>query len=92
MVYPVIYFFSSEYCSPCKMVERMLKEINISLFGNKLIIEKVDIVSDLEMANRYAVNKVPTIIVGSQRISQIIDREELVDVILQGFLSSVNLP
>jgi len=92
VVYPVIYFFSSEYCSPCKMVERMLKEINISLFGNKLIIEKVDIVSDLEMAKRYAVNKVPTIIVGSQRISQIIDREELVDVILQGFLSSVNLP
>ncbi len=67
----------------------MLKEINISLFGNKLVIEKIDIETDLEKAKKFGVNKVPTIIVGSQRISQIIDREELVDVILQGFLSSV---
>jgi len=74
------------------MTERMLKEINISLFGNKLVIEKIDIETDLEKAKRFGVNKVPTIIVGAQRISQIIDREELVDVILQGFLSSVRFP
>lgn len=73
------------------MTEKMLKEINLSLFGNKLVIEKIDIETDLEKTKKFGVNKVPTIIVGTQRISQIIDREELVDVILQGFLSSVRV-
>ena len=73
------------------MTEKMLKEINLSLFGNKLFIEKIDIETDLEKTKKFGVNKVPTIIVGTQRISQIIDREELVDVILQGFLSSVRV-
>ena len=41
--YPKILFFSSNHCAPCKPVEEMLKRINISMFGKRLNIEKIDI-------------------------------------------------
>jgi len=89
MAYPLIYFFSSPYCAPCKTVGKMLAEVNISLFGNKLRIKKVDIAQELELARKFNILSVPTIIIGSQRLSVIIDKNELTDAILQGFLSSV---
>ena len=90
MVYPLIYFFSSPYCAPCKIVEKMLSEINMSLFGKKLRIKKVDIAKELELARKFKILSVPTIIIGNQRLSVIIDKNELTDAILQGFLSSVS--
>jgi thiol-disulfide isomerase/thioredoxin len=90
MPYPLIYYFSSPYCAPCKNVERMLGEINVSLFGNKLRIKKVDIASDLETAQKFNVISVPTIIIGSIRLTLVIDKNELTDAILQGFISSVS--
>ncbi|MHA1901674.1 MAG: thioredoxin family protein, partial [Promethearchaeota archaeon] len=88
--YPLIYFFSSPYCAPCKIVEKMLSEINMSLFGKKLRIKKVDIAQELELARKFKILSVPTIIIGNQRLSVIIDKNELTDAILQGFLSSVS--
>ncbi|MHA1519984.1 MAG: thioredoxin family protein [Promethearchaeota archaeon] len=90
MAYPLIYYFSSPYCAPCKNVERMLSEINMSLFGNKLRIKKVDIASDITTAKKYNVISVPTIIIGTIRLSVIIDKNEMTDAILQGFISSVS--
>jgi hypothetical protein len=69
----------------------MLNEINVSLFGNRLQIQKVDILTDLDTARKYNVVSVPTIIIGRTRMSVIIDKNELTDAILQGFLSSVSL-
>ena len=91
MAYPIIYYFSSPYCGPCKPVEQMLNEINISLFGNKLRIRKVNIVKESELAQEYDVLSVPTIICGDVRLSVVIDKNELTDAILQGFLSSVSI-
>jgi thiol-disulfide isomerase/thioredoxin len=91
MAYPIIYYFSSPYCAPCKNVERMLIEINISLFGNKLRIRRIDIAEEIDTARKYNVISVPTIIIGAVRLSIIIDKNELTDAILQGFLSSVSL-
>lgn len=68
----------------------MLDEINISLFGNRLNIKKVDIAEDLELARKFNVLAVPTIIIGRVRLSVVIDKNELTDAILQGFLSSVS--
>ncbi len=91
MGYPVIYYFCSKHCGPCKRVERMLNEINISLFGNRLKIKKVDIAEDLTLAKKYDVVSVPTVIIGSNRLNMIMDKEELTDAILSGFLSSVSI-
>jgi thioredoxin len=90
MGYPLILYFTSPYCAPCKKVERMLNEINLSLFGNRLRVKKINIVEDIETTRENKVVSVPTIIIGSMRLNVIIDKNELTDAILQGFLSSVS--
>ena len=90
MAYPLIKYFCSPYCAPCKNVERMLNEVNISLFGNRLQVKKIDIAEDLDAAKKYDVISVPTIIIGTIRLTVIIDKSELTDAILQAFLSSVS--
>jgi thiol-disulfide isomerase/thioredoxin len=89
--YPVIYYFNSPYCAPCHQVEKMLDEINISLFGNRLVVRKINIVNEVDIAQKYNVLSVPTIIIGASRLTVFIDKTELTDAILQGFLSSVSL-
>ena len=93
-MYPKILFFSSKYCAPCKTVEKILDRVNLSLFGNKLNIEKIDIDAskeNLDYSKKYNVMSVPTIIINDKRISGSIEQDDLVDAILQGFLSSVSL-
>ncbi len=69
----------------------MLARINLSLFGNQLIIKKIDISEEMELAKKNNILSVPTIIVGHKRLSHIMDDQDIVDAILQGFLSSVSL-
>ncbi|MHA1821333.1 MAG: thioredoxin family protein [Promethearchaeota archaeon] len=93
-MYPKILFFSSKYCAPCKVVEKILERVNLSLFGNKLNIDKIDIDAskeNLELSKKYNVMSVPTIIINDKRLSGSIEQDDLVDAILQGFLSSVSL-
>jgi thiol-disulfide isomerase/thioredoxin len=89
--YPVILFFTSKYCAPCKPVERMLAKINLSLFGNQLRIQKIDISENIEDAKKYNIMSVPSIIVGKKRLTHIMDEQDIVDAILKGLLSSVSL-
>ncbi|MFX1392382.1 MAG: thioredoxin family protein [Promethearchaeota archaeon] len=91
--YPKILFFSSNHCAPCKPVEEMLKRINISMFGKKLYIEKVDIE---ESANRkiiqeHRITAIPTIVVADRKLTANIQEEDIIDAILYGFISSVKI-
>ena len=91
--YPKILFFSSNHCAPCKPVEEIIKRINISMFGKKLYIEKIDIE---ENANRNIIQKhrittIPTIIIADRRLTANIQEEEIIDAILYGFISSVKI-
>jgi len=38
---PEILFFSSNFCEPCKEVEKLIHKNNISMFGKKLKIQKI---------------------------------------------------
>ncbi|UCC21281.1 MAG: thioredoxin family protein [Promethearchaeota archaeon] len=91
--YPKILFFSSNHCAPCKPVEEMLKRINISLFGKKLIIEKVsiDLEENRQITQEYRITSVPTLIVADKRLSVNIQEEEIIDAILYAFISSVKI-
>ena len=90
-LYPVIQFYSSKYCAPCKPVERMLERINLSLFGNQLKIRKIDISEEMELAKKNNVLSVPTIIIGNNKLTHILDEQDIVDAILKGLLSTVTL-
>lgn len=89
--YPKILFFSSVHCAPCKPIEEILKRINISMFGKKLFIEKIDVEKNYKLTSDYKITSLPTIIVADRRLTVNIQEEDIIDAILYGFISSVKI-
>ncbi|HET6874429.1 MAG TPA: thioredoxin [Acidimicrobiales bacterium] len=58
---PVLVDFWAEWCGPCKMVAPILDEIAGEQAG-KLKVGKVNIDENLELARRYNVMSIPTLI------------------------------
>jgi len=71
----------------------MLKKINLSMFGKKLHIEKIDIeaITNRDLIQEHRITAIPTIIVANKKLTVNIQEEEIVDAILYGFISSVKL-
>ncbi len=69
----------------------MLKRINISMFGKKLYIEKIDVEKNYQLTQEYKITSLPTIIVADKRLCVNIQEEDIIDAILYGFISSVRI-
>ncbi|NHJ20701.1 MAG: hypothetical protein EAX91_07165 [Candidatus Lokiarchaeota archaeon] len=69
----------------------MLKRINISMFGKKLYVEKIDVEKNYQLTKEYKITSLPTIIVADRRLSVNIQEEDIIDAILYGFISSVKI-
>ncbi|MBY9007190.1 MAG: thioredoxin family protein [Candidatus Lokiarchaeota archaeon] len=91
--YPKILFFSSQHCMPCKPVEEKLKRINISMFGKRLQIDKINInmQENRELINEYNITSVPTLIIGDRKLMLNIEEEDIIDSILYAFIASVKI-
>jgi len=91
--YPKILFFSSNHCAPCKPVEEMLKKINISMFGKKLYIEKIDIEESINrnIIEEHRITAIPTLVIVDKKITGNIQEEEIIDAVLYGFISSIKI-
>ncbi|TFF85224.1 MAG: hypothetical protein EU518_01545 [Promethearchaeota archaeon] len=78
---------------PCKPVEEKLKHINISMFGKKLRIEKINIniKENRELIKEYKITSVPTLIIGGKKLMINIQEEDIIDAILQAFISSIDI-
>jgi len=61
---PVLVDFSAEWCAPCKFALPILEELNSESQG-EFKVGKIDVEQEQELANRFAVSALPTMLVFS---------------------------
>lgn len=84
---PVLIDFFATWCGPCQILAPILKEVKESL-GEKVSIIKIDVDKNQELAAKYQVRGVPTMMLfqkGQQlwRQSGVLSKEEIVNTITQ---------
>ncbi|MDX1471834.1 MAG: thioredoxin [Flavobacteriaceae bacterium] len=84
---PVLVDFYATWCGPCKTLAPILKEVKDSL-GEKVKIIKIDVDKNQELASKYNVRGVPTMILykdGEQvwRQSGVLGKDDIINVINQ---------
>ncbi len=84
---PVLIDFFATWCGPCKVLGPVLKEVKDSL-GERVSIIKIDVDKNQELASKYQVRGVPTMMLfqnGKQlwRQSGVISKEEIIKVIVE---------
>jgi len=62
---PVLVDFWAEWCGPCKMLSPILDEL-AGEYEGRVKIAKVNIEHDQELATRYGVQSIPTLLLFSQ--------------------------
>lgn len=58
---PVLMDFFAEWCGPCRMQTPIMEELE-KKYSGKIEIKKIDVDRNMELANRYNIMVVPTII------------------------------
>ncbi len=84
---PVLIDFFATWCGPCKTLAPILKQVKDNL-GERITILKIDVDKNQELASKYQVRGVPTLILfqnGKQlwRQSGVLSKEEIIKTILE---------
>jgi len=58
---PALVDFWAEWCGPCRMVAPFVEEISKE-YENKAVVGKVDVDSSTEVAAKYGIRNIPTIL------------------------------
>lgn len=84
---PVLIDFFATWCGPCETLAPILKQVKDSL-GERITILKIDVDKNQELAAKYQVRGVPTIVLfqnGKQlwRQSGVLTKEEIIKTIIE---------
>ena len=82
---PILVDFHADWCGPCKTLAPILKEVKAEL-GEGVKIVKIDVDKNQELAGKYQVRGVPTMMLfksGQQlwRQSGVLQKAEIIEVI-----------
>ena len=82
---PVLVDFFAEWCGPCKTLAPILKQVKDTL-GDRVSIIKIDVDKNQELASKYHVRGVPTMLLfknGKQvwRQSGVLQKDEIINII-----------
>jgi thioredoxin 1 len=83
---PVLIDFFATWCGPCQMLLPVLNQVKESL-KDRITIIKIDVDKNQEMAQKYQVRGVPTLMLFQQgkqlwRQSGVLTKEEIIKIIL----------
>lgn len=83
----VLIDFSATWCGPCKTLAPILKQVKDSL-RDRITILKIDVDKNQQLASKYQVRGVPTMILfqnGKQlwRQSGVLSKEEIIKIIIE---------
>ncbi|WP_264520889.1 thioredoxin [Flavobacterium sp. N1994] len=84
---PVLLDFFATWCGPCQMLAPVLKNVKDSL-GDRITIIKIDVDKNQELASKYQIRGVPTMMLFQNgkslwRQSGVLTKEQLTEIILQ---------
>ncbi|HEY5470867.1 MAG TPA: thioredoxin [Bacteroidales bacterium] len=84
---PVIVDFHALWCSPCKIQSPILKEVADEL-GERVKVIKIDVDANNQIASRYSIQSVPTIIIFKNgkvvwRQSGVVSKSQLKNILIQ---------
>lgn len=83
---PVLVDFWATWCMPCRMLAPIIEEVAGEVAG-KAIVGKVNVDEEVELARRYRVSSIPTLIVfrnGAEvrRAVGVMDKEDIIDMLV----------
>jgi thioredoxin 1 len=62
MAKPILYDFFATWCGPCRIQGPILEELG-KKFGDSIEIKKVDVDQHMDLAEKYSIRVVPTLII-----------------------------
>ncbi len=84
---PVLIDFFATWCGPCKTLAPILKQVKDNL-GERITILKIDVDKNQELASKYQVRGVPTMVLFQNgkllwRESGVLSQDEIIKTILE---------
>ena len=84
---PVLVDFFATWCGPCQMLAPVLKDVKDAL-GDRVLILKIDVDKNQELAARFQVRGVPTMVLFQKgqvlwRQSGVLSKDAIVSILLE---------